>query len=615
MSVILLLWAALASAGVKQFVIGNSEHPWRDWGDYEGVDDASRPGWIQPRRTTRDVNILNELYRTGRLFFLENPTDPRYKPGDGRIWTPNAAYQENAKLLMLADGKKDSLSYDYFNRLASNNGVCIYIDLGAPYPVDEIKFYPLLFGAHQDLYMKGYELYANDGSPETQDEKGRPIFHLLDAVPTNTDVVVDNRNFPPQYIRYIKLRCTSPQPFEIDQIEVRGEGYIKRATFTSKVIDLGDIANLGALRWHAEVDPGARVVIRTRAGTDRTTLIYYRINELGELEPLPGRTDEENRKLWEALPDKAKGPVVDDTDNWTLWSPPYTSSGETFVCRGPRRFIQIQIVMESTRASSRASVDSVAVEYSQPTMARRVFGRISPNIADLGVRRTYTYTLVPEISKDDIGFDEVRIVTPTEASVGSVEVGGRPVPQDKYEVRAEPNLLIVRLLDPSYRVRSSQDTMRIEFDCLVLVYGTVFTGKVFASWEKGLLGQDVEERALGDLSVQGSEGSLGIVLGDVDASPNPFTPNGDGVHDVTKLNFKIFQMMGTAPISVGIYGTDGRPVRTLLSGNVESGSYEVPWDGRDEDGDLVPPGIYLYKVKLEGDEREFVRLGTVVVVY
>lgn len=616
LSALLALWMAVTtSAGLKQFVIGNAEHPWREWGDYEGVDDASRPGWIQPHRTTRDVNILHDLYRTGRLFYLENPTDPRYKPGDGRIWTPNAAYQENAKLLMLADGKQDSLSYDYFNRLASNNGVCIYIDLGAPYPVDEIKFYPLLFGAHQDLYMKGYELYANDGSPETRDEKGRPVFHLLDAVPTNTDVVIVNRNFPPQYMRYIKLRCTSPQPFEIDQIEIRGEGYIKRATFTSKVIDLGDIANFGSLRWHARTEPGATVSIRTRMGTDRTTLIYYRINELGEMEPLPGETDEENQKLWEALPDAAKGPIEDDTDNWTLWSPPYGSSGEPLVCRGPRRFLQLQIVMESTQARSKASVDSVVIEYSQPTMARRLFGKIFPKVVDLGVRRTFTYTVFPQISGSDIGFDEIRIVTPTQASVRSVRVGGRVIPSDRYEAQIGPDLLTVRLLDSSDRITSDADTLEVTFDCLVLVYGTVFTGEALASWEGGLLGQDIEEEVVGDLSVQGSEGSLGIVLGEVDVSPNPFTPNEDGAQDVTELRFKVFQMMGTAPLSVRIYGTDGRLVRTLLSGEVRSGPYASAWDGKDDAGELVPPGVYVYRVELLGDEREFARLGTVVVVY
>ena len=39
------------------------------------------------------------------------------------------------------------------------------------------------------------------------------------------------------------------------------------------------------------------------------------------------------------------------------------------------------------------------------------------------------------------------------------------------------------------------------------------------------------------------------------------------------------------------------------------------WDGRDEDGDLVPPGVYVYQVVANTDSGDKIEGGTVVVAY
>jgi len=609
-----------AQAEVKRLVIGNAENPWREWGSFENVDDAAKPGWIQPQMTSRNVNILNKLYQEGRLWGGKEP--PYYKPGDGRIWSPNAPYQQNKENLpKLADGAKDTLVFDYFNRRASNKGVTIYIDLGAPYPVEEIKFYPLYgdldpTGEHSDLYMKGYEVYANDGSPETLDEYGEPIYHLIAAEPTNTDVVVTIDVFPPEYIRYIKLRCTSPLPFELDQIEVRGQGYLRRAVFTSEIIDLGDIANFGRILWAGIEEPGSRLRIYTRNGRDKTVLKYYMINDIGELEELKGETDEENRKKWLALPDDAKGPVVDDTENWTPWSVPYDSSGQVIFSEGPRRYLQLMVVMESDITTNKSSVDSIVIEYSQPVLARRLLGRISPRKGvPLGDSVEFRYKVIPQIDKDkgDTGFDVLLVKTPTEARVTGVKLGGVLLSQEDYEVDAQENSLKIHLLGK--KVESNDDSLEVSFKCVPLVFGTVFEGMAFASWAE-LLGQRIEVEEVEDLSVQASVDFLGRVLGHVKAFPSVFTPNGDGINDLTVISFVVFQMIGEAPLKVDMYDLSGCLVKHVFPRKpVKVGFYEVPWDGTDEDGKLVPPGVYVYRVILEGDKKWYTGSGTVTVAY
>ncbi len=76
--------------------------------------------------------------------------------------------------------------------------------------------------------------------------------------------------------------------------------------------------------------------------------------------------------------------------------------------------------------------------------------------------------------------------------------------------------------------------------------------------------------------------------------PNPFTPNGDGVNDVVTLFFD--NPLGASPM-VRIYDIRGRMVRELL----DVGLTPAFWDGRDDAGQPMPSGIYLYQVKV-GDK-------------
>ena len=46
-----------------------------------------------------------------------------------------------------------------------------------------------------------------------------------------------------------------------------------------------------------------------------------------------------------------------------------------------------------------------------------------------------------------------------------------------------------------------------------------------------------------------------------------------------------------------------------------SGRHEVVWDGTDDSGERVAPGIYLYQISLDADNGTEELLGTVSVVY
>jgi hypothetical protein len=75
--------------------------------------------------------------------------------------------------------------------------------------------------------------------------------------------------------------------------------------------------------------------------------------------------------------------------------------------------------------------------------------------------------------------------------------------------------------------------------------------------------------------------------------PNPFNPS-------TKIEFRVQSLEFREPrhTTLKIYNILGQKVRTLVDEPKRSGSYEVIWDGKDEEGRDLSSGIYFYQLKL-----------------
>ncbi len=92
-----------------------------------------------------------------------------------------------------------------------------------------------------------------------------------------------------------------------------------------------------------------------------------------------------------------------------------------------------------------------------------------------------------------------------------------------------------------------------------------------------------------------SQGLSGVI-----AEPNPFSPNGDGVCDSTLISF--FVSREPDWVTIEIYDIAGREVRTInwQQGLVGKGrnDFAIPWDGKDDNGRVVPYGIYVIRVEV-----------------
>jgi len=90
-------------------------------------------------------------------------------------------------------------------------------------------------------------------------------------------------------------------------------------------------------------------------------------------------------------------------------------------------------------------------------------------------------------------------------------------------------------------------------------------------------------------SLTAAEPSGGVKI---TADPNPFSPDGDGVDEVTSISF--VQPPGSYRITIDVYNLHGQPVRRLAS-DLPAGSASpvLQWDGRSDRGAMLPTGRYV----------------------
>ncbi len=114
------------------------------------------------------------------------------------------------------------------------------------------------------------------------------------------------------------------------------------------------------------------------------------------------------------------------------------------------------------------------------------------------------------------------------------------------------------------------------------------SGGAAANWQ----GEMDESWAIDNLKVSVSGGASPAPVPAVDAAllgntPNPFNPS-------TRIRFTL--PAGGADVELALYDLSGRVVRHLAAGALAGGLHEVAWDGRADDGQAAPGGVYVYRL-------------------
>ena len=155
--------------------------------------------------------------------------------------------------------------------------VWVGLDFATPVGIHRVRFYPrntvesAPFYPFQNDYLRAYELWVNP----TETDANTPDI-LVQRSAANERPIVDVP-VSPQYVRQLKLRSLTAVPFELDEIEVYGTGYMRQGTYLSDIIDLGDYASIGPLRWIADTVGDSlfsKMSVRMRTGHDDTPWMY-----------------------------------------------------------------------------------------------------------------------------------------------------------------------------------------------------------------------------------------------------------------------------------------------------------------------------------------------------
>jgi flagellar hook assembly protein FlgD len=106
--------------------------------------------------------------------------------------------------------------------------------------------------------------------------------------------------------------------------------------------------------------------------------------------------------------------------------------------------------------------------------------------------------------------------------------------------------------------------------------------------------------------------------------PNPFTPNGDGRNDETVIDFAVANVVKTKTLRLNIFDLNGKKVKTISDvrtgiypfyGDPRVGGRGILWDGKNDDGKTVLPGVYLLQISIDTDNGGEFLTKTIVVSY
>ncbi len=550
----------------------------------------------------------------------------------------------------------------------------LIIDLGADYPINRIRFFPRLGKNHPNIdqildemeapkiskenlgekdfsenFVPWFELSGANSAlnfaaskdwstaenpwfrsinPRVVDSANDPRLTILHRDRENLDIVVE-AHFPLQHFQWIAMRPLNPDKnWEIAEFQVFGEGYVPRAVYTTAVLDFGSEMAWGKIRWHGQRDANAKILIRTRTGSDPNPDLYW----------LPSNLAGESRQITRSEYDRGNIKtrfITLDEENWSFWSSPYPwaaglrdtslaasdwQDGTAILSPGPSRYMQIQLVVLSTVDHS-VELQELEIQFAPPAALRAV-----AEIWPLDVPRTqstsFTYSVRPTLDGDQ-GFDRLEIFTLTRAdTVRSVRVDGV-----EHVLQQPPQILDDRIVVSFPKLRGQADTFKlieVEFDAHVVRYGTTFQGWVYDS-DANEVKQLIEA---GDATADFPGDALGVrtiglgadLIAAVEVAPNPFTPNGDGVNDQARFKFQLHEISTPRALTVTIYDLAGKQVRQLNQQVVVRGLFgdrpdDPAWDGMDARGNVVAPGIYLYRISLDADKGEEERVGTLSVAY
>lgn len=615
-------------------------------------------GALQPLELQVNENLVDLLRASGLTWLNGQPPD-FVATGQPRAWSNDGLFNQLNGPIELVDGDPDTHSAGIFKTARNQAGAAFFFDLGAPFPINRLRFFPT--PDDPDAFIKAFRISINDG--EEFNEINRPVYQLLRRVEVNRDMVVD-LDFAATQGRYLELVVLSKGAFNLAEFEIYGEGFVPIADYVSQLHSFGSDVNFGNVRVHTTrlqrlgaTGKAPSALLQMRTGLDDTPLTYFRrdrdtgsqeiVDESEYLNRLPRRAllrldpdtgqpvEEVERSTYVTLPPEEQGPVRDfvqgdirdDTEAWSPWSRGVRldSTGAIEFPVGlpsPREFLQFRVLFNGD-ARNAIRLDTLQVEFS-PGLVSEAIGEVAlaadpvpvDGIVEVlgGVDTTFVYDIRTEFSAGGLaGYRGIRVEAFPPPVFESLQRGDPLTPAADAVISSTDGGFDVRF-DPVSA--ATNEPLRVTFRMRLLEHNTPIN-----AW---LLGDDdVPPHPVlpGDASdalatnVTNAFTTTSEAQVEAQLSSSVVTPNADGVNDETRITLIMSQFASVVDVRVGIYDLAGRRVRTLVDERRSAGAYDEAWDGRDDGGSVVPPGLYLCRVSVDADADAFDDIQPIGVAY
>jgi flagellar hook assembly protein FlgD len=80
------------------------------------------------------------------------------------------------------------------------------------------------------------------------------------------------------------------------------------------------------------------------------------------------------------------------------------------------------------------------------------------------------------------------------------------------------------------------------------------------------------------------------------------------------VRFDIQRLLTPRAVLLEVYDLNGQRVRSIER-SLNSGGYSEQWDGKDEAGNIVPPGLYILRLSTKADDAGDARTRLISVAY
>jgi hypothetical protein len=506
-------------------------------------------------------------------------------------------------------------------------GVSLIIDLQAQRLIERVN---ILGGTinPQLFRIRGYRISVSPDNSnwtlvaENSENLDADVFETIEPVIT-------------RYVRVTISVINEVNWVVIGDIEVFGAGYASRGSYYSEVKDFGVLTNFGQASWieqlpDADMDitmqfrsdsvevnndggiledtlalANGGIIAGSEVVTDESETILYNRGIDYEIDYAQGL-------LWrlETTSIDSAALIMIDYRLWSSWSGEYSDAGGSlFQITEPRRYLQYRANL-FTSTTNTPILEEINIAYDTTPVAQKSLGAIIPNEIPIMQESRLTYLIQLTFGSEDLGIDTVIVSTPSPGRVSAVRWNQEPLAESQYQNLTDNHSL--KLGFPETLVADSTADLEIEF-LTTLFFSENDYPSLIISRNSADNPQTVEQ-AESTWTVT----TVGIPVGtlvSVEAKPNPFSPNGDGLFDETVISYFVAKIAYPQPLSIKIYDLNGDRIRILRDQNDPAFFYEIAWDGRDDDGELVPPGLYIYQVRLKADQGEEVVTRTITVQY